>query len=218
MSKPTVVGVPGAWHGPDVYDKVFDILAKHGYPTVGLSLPSVGAKPPHTSFDGDVKAIRDSLRKLVIDQGRDVILITHSYSGMPGVEAPVGLSKDERLAEGKEGGVIRLVFIMSFAMPEGFQPTAGGAKYPEWMKMDLEVSLLWSPLTYYLTLCRMVLQRCPSKMQKRSSTTIFLPRKRTCGLPNSIIRALECTLVQHLMQPGGTYLQPTSLQKRTGRQ
>jgi hypothetical protein len=59
---------------------------------------------------------------------------------MPGAEAPVGLGKEEREAAGKEGSVIRLVFIMAFAIPEGFQPTAGGAQFSEWMKADMEVS------------------------------------------------------------------------------
>jgi hypothetical protein len=68
------------------------------------------------------------------------VLVTHSYTGVLGAEAPVGLGKKERKAAGKEGGVIRLVFIMAFAMPEGFQPTAGGAQFPEWMKADMEVS------------------------------------------------------------------------------
>lgn len=58
---------------------------------------------------------------------------------MPGAEAPKGLGKKERQELGLKGGVIRLVFIMAFAMPEGFQPTAGGAQMPEWMKVDLEV-------------------------------------------------------------------------------
>jgi hypothetical protein len=49
-----------------------------------------------------------------------VVLVTHSYTGMPGAEAPVGLGKKEREATGKEVGVIRLVFVMAFAMLEGF--------------------------------------------------------------------------------------------------
>ena len=115
-------------------------LEGHGYPPVGLPLASVGAAPAHTSFDGDVKGIRDCLTKLVDDEGKDVVPVTHSYSGMPGAEAPVGLGKKERQAAGLKGGVIRLVFIMAFAMPEGFQPTAGGAQFPDWMKGDMEVS------------------------------------------------------------------------------
>jgi hypothetical protein len=138
MSKPTIVCVPGAWHTPKIYEKVLEILNGYGYPTIGLPLASVGATPAHTNFDEDVKCIRDCLTKLV-DEEKEVVLVTHSYTGMPGAEAPVGLGKKERQAAGLRGGVIRLVFIMAFAMPEGFQPTAGGAQFPDWMKADMEV-------------------------------------------------------------------------------
>jgi hypothetical protein len=141
MPKPTIVCVPGAWHTPEIYSKTLSILDEHGYPTIGLPLASVGASPPHMSFDEDVKDIRDCLTKLVVEEEKEVVLVTHSYTGMPGAEAPVGLGKKEREAANKNGGIIRLVFIMAFAMPEGFQPTAGGVQFPEWMKVDVEVSL-----------------------------------------------------------------------------
>ena len=142
MVKPTVVCVPGAWHTPEIYSSVIESLNRHGYPTIALELPSVGATPAHDSFDGDVKAIRDCLEKLVITEEKDVILVTHSYTGMPGAEAPIELGKRQREGKGLKGGVIRLVFIAAFAVPEGFQPTAGGAQYPEWMKLDAEVKIL----------------------------------------------------------------------------
>jgi pimeloyl-ACP methyl ester carboxylesterase len=140
MSKPTIVCVPGAWHSPDIYARVLDILNEYGYPTIGLPLPSVGAVPPNMSFDEDVNGIRNCLTKLVVEEEKDVVLVMHSYTGMPGAEAPAGLGKKERQAANLKGGVIRLVFIMAFAMPEGFQPTAGGVQFPEWMKADMEVS------------------------------------------------------------------------------
>jgi hypothetical protein len=140
MSKPSIVCVPGAWHTPEIYNSVLRNLEQHGYPTIGLPLPSVGAPPALLSLDEDVKAIRNCLSKLGVDEGKDVFLVTHSYTGMPGAEAPVGLGKNEREEKGLKGGVTRLVFIMAFAMLEGFQPTAGGAQYPEWMKLDREVS------------------------------------------------------------------------------
>lgn len=138
MSKPTIVCVPGAWHLPGIYDKTLKILEDDGYPTIGLALPSVGASPGLPSFDEDVKAIRDCLTRLIEEEEKDVILVTHSYSGIPGSEAPVGLGRKERGEKGLKGGVTRLVYIVAFAMPEGFQP-AGGAKYPDWMHLDLEV-------------------------------------------------------------------------------
>ncbi|KAF1992983.1 alpha/beta-hydrolase [Amniculicola lignicola CBS 123094] len=138
MTKPTIVLVPGAWHTPEIYDSVVTHLDADDYPTISLPLPSVGASPAHTSFDADVKAIRDCLTQLVEVEEKEVVLVTHSYTGMPGAEAPVGLGKKEREAKGFKGGVIRLVFIMAFAMPEGFQPTAGGAQFPDWMKLNPE--------------------------------------------------------------------------------
>ncbi len=142
MSQPTFVLVPGAWLKPDIYSSVTKILQVHGYPTVSLPLPSAGAMPPNKTFDEDVKAIRDTLTNLVETKEKEVILVVHSYTGMPGTEAPKGLGKKERQKKGLKGGVVRLVFIMAFAMPEGFQPTAGGAQMPEWMKLDLEVGLI----------------------------------------------------------------------------
>ena len=146
MTKPTFLFVPGAWHLPNIYSDVIDSLSAHSYPTVGLPLPSAGAMPPNMSFDEDVDAIRVSLTKLVETEEKEVILVVHSYTGMPATEAPKGLGKKERQEKGLKGGVVRLVFIMAFAMPEGFQPTAGGAQMPQWMKVDLEVGLLISSL------------------------------------------------------------------------
>jgi hypothetical protein len=142
MAKPTFVLVPGAWHQPDIYSSVIDTLGSHGYPTIGQPLPSAGAMPPHRTFDEDVSAIRGTLAKLVDIEEKEVILVVHSYTGMPGAEAPKDLGKKERQGKGLKGGVVRIVFIMAFAMPEGFQPTAGGAQMPEWMKLDLEVGLI----------------------------------------------------------------------------
>lgn len=135
MAKPTIVCVPGAWHSPEIYASTMAILNSPGYPTIGLSLPSVGAVPAHQDFTGDILAIRDCLTQLV-EAEKEVVLVCHSYGGMPAAEAPISLGKKEREQKGLKGGVTRLVFIMVFMMPEGFQPTAGGAQYPDWIIID----------------------------------------------------------------------------------
>lgn len=68
---------------------------------------------------------------------KQVILFSHSNTGMPAVEAPVGLRRKERERKSLEGGLIRLVLIMSFAMPKGFQPIACGAQYHDWIRVDM---------------------------------------------------------------------------------
>ncbi len=120
-------------------------LNEHGYPTIALPLPSNGADPPHQTFDEDVKAIRDTLTKVVDTEEKEVVLVLHSYAGVPGAEATKDLSKNERHAKDLEGGVVRLVFIAALAMPEGLDlpeglnPPGAGGKMPKWMKLDFEV-------------------------------------------------------------------------------
>lgn len=43
----------------------------------------------------------------------------HSYGGLPGATAAKGLSKSERKAAGKPGGIIGLIFICAFIAKDG---------------------------------------------------------------------------------------------------
>ena len=73
----------------------------------------------------------------------DVIVVMHSYSGIPGGQALDGLDKKTTTEQGLKGGVVRLVYIMSFIVPEGFQHSPKGTRdfmVPA-MKTDSEVSL-----------------------------------------------------------------------------
>lgn len=139
MAKPTIVLVPGAWHKPSIYSSVIAFLSRYAYPTVALPLPSVGATPPNADFTEDIVAIRECLVRLVALEEKDVVLVVHSYSGMPGAEAPKGLGKNERQKNGLRGGVLRLVFIAAYVLPEGIQPVSDGTQILEWVKVDLEV-------------------------------------------------------------------------------
>lgn len=137
--------VPGSWHKPTIYNGVASNLQKHDYQTVLLPLPSAGAVPPNQDFTEDVTAIRDCITSLV-SEGNDVVLVVHSYTGLPGSEACKGLGKKEREAKGEKAGVVRYVCLNASAMPEGYQSIPRGqySQFPEWMKIDVEVSLLSS--------------------------------------------------------------------------
>ncbi len=140
MSKPTFVLVHGAFHTSAVYDGLRMNLAAHGYPSVAVSLPSVGANPPHYDFAGDVAAIRDAVTQLV-EQGRNVVVVMHSYSGLPGGEALKGLGKKERA--GLRGGLLRLVFVMAWIVPAGFQLAPRNTPLTKFsfLNCDIEVRL-----------------------------------------------------------------------------
>lgn len=118
MSKPTFVCVHGAWHSPGCWDKVKSFLETQGYECICPALPTTNSHPPKYDFTEDVQMIRSTVEDLVND-GKDVILVTHSYSGVPGGQALESLDKESCFKRSLRGGVVRLVYIASFMVPEG---------------------------------------------------------------------------------------------------
>ena len=147
--KPALVFVPGAWHSPDAYQDVISLLSIFNYESHKVFLPSVGVTPGISSFQPDVDALRGKISELV-EQGKDVIVILHSYGGMVGTEAVTEeLTKKVREANGKQGGVVRLLYIMAYALPvgssvQGFHVSEAAAKregQSNAMLWDIDVSL-----------------------------------------------------------------------------
>jgi hypothetical protein len=124
-SKPTIVFVPGAWHIPACFELVETRLRSAGYEYIGVRTASVRKEPPFPKdSSGDTEAIRAALNTAVGD-GNDVVVVMHSYGGFPGSAACKGFSKEDRVKEGKKGGVVRLVYIASFAIAEGTNLSGG---------------------------------------------------------------------------------------------
>lgn len=153
-SKPTFVCLHGAWHSPSCFDKIKHLLSTHGYACICPALPSTGAEPPIDDFTQDVETIRSTVAELV-EAEKEVIVVLHSYSGIPGGQALEGLDRHARKESGYEGGVIRVIYIMSFIVPEGFQHSPRGTRdnMVPVMKTDLEVSpLLVHPCSAFFLL------------------------------------------------------------------
>ncbi|KAI9036888.1 uncharacterized protein KD926_001203 [Aspergillus affinis] len=93
--------------------------------------------PPVADCEGDSKAIAKTLRFLVEDEGKAIVIVMHSYAGMPGATAAPGLSKSQRSQQGKPGGIVGLIFIGAFIVPEGLS-CAGlqGGNLPPWILLD----------------------------------------------------------------------------------
>lgn len=141
MSKPVFVLLHGAWHTPRCWDLLVSELAKAGYESAAPDLPSSGSNPPTPDWSADIEVIRKTVSESV-EQERNVVVVMHSFSGMTGGTALEGLDKESRVAKGLRGGVIRLVYVVAFLVPEGFQHSPRGTRdnmVPE-MKTDLEVS------------------------------------------------------------------------------
>lgn len=119
-SLPTFVLVPGLWHTTVHMQPLVDVLTRQEYPTKTIQLRSVGLKTPRPTFQDDVQLIYDTVTQ-ELQAGRDVCLVTHSFSGMPGAESLNKLIADGVLSP-KEGygNLIRAIFIAAFSFPAGF--------------------------------------------------------------------------------------------------
>jgi pimeloyl-ACP methyl ester carboxylesterase len=115
--KPGLVFVHGGWHTPECFDPIISELKTHGYESAAPKLPTIGASPPLNNFDPDVAAVRAAILSF-LEVGRDVIVIPHSYGGLPASEAIKGLAKPDREKAGFNTGVLQIIYISSFIFPE----------------------------------------------------------------------------------------------------
>jgi pimeloyl-ACP methyl ester carboxylesterase len=140
MPKPAFVLLHGAWHSAACWDHVKELLLADNYRCISPSLPSTGSESPITDLVPDVEVVRSSVTEL-LSSGLDVVVVSHSYSGIPAGEALEGLDKQSRAIQGHTNAVVRLVYISSFLVPEGFQHSARGTRENmiASMKTDLKV-------------------------------------------------------------------------------
>ncbi|KGO73225.1 hypothetical protein PITC_003130 [Penicillium italicum] len=118
MVNPSIIIVPGAWHQPAHFQGLIDELAKFNYEAEGVTMPTVNSSPPLPTWEQDAQAVRRVIMNK-LDAGKDVVVLAHSFGGVPMSEAAKGLGKKERHAQGLQGGVIKLVYMCAMALPEG---------------------------------------------------------------------------------------------------
>ena len=87
-------------------------------------------RPPNTDLSTNTQYIRSYVEGLV-DAGRHVIAIMHSYGGQVGTNALIGLGLSEKRTQQRfgpredstggrgGGGVVHLIYMCAFALPEG---------------------------------------------------------------------------------------------------
>jgi pimeloyl-ACP methyl ester carboxylesterase len=118
-TKPTIVIVGGCWHLPESYSKLTKALQSAGYEVRVPRIPSVSdERPPIADLYTDASNVRVFVETL-IDSGRTVVAVAHSYGGQVMTEALYGLSVEQRAAQGLPGGVSRLVYLSAFALKQG---------------------------------------------------------------------------------------------------
>ncbi|KAH4405957.1 hypothetical protein HBH70_136710 [Parastagonospora nodorum] len=92
MTKPAILIVPGSFAPPSIYKDIVEHLRKAGFQAVALRTPSTLKRmplPPATMSD-DASAIKGAV-EAVIAQGKEVVVVCHSYGGTPTTQALAGL-------------------------------------------------------------------------------------------------------------------------------
>lgn len=137
--KPHILIVPGAWYPASNLDTLIESLEAAGYSAEAISLPSFNTAG--ISVQDDEKLVKALLTSLVAN-GKDVIIVAHSYGGLvaSGVIANPGLDKRIREAQGSKGGVVGIVYLAAIipVQDEGILQLVGG-KWLEYID-DTKVS------------------------------------------------------------------------------
>ena len=138
--KPTIVFVHGAWQDTSCFDIIRAQLSEYNYSSTAVPLPSTGASSSsqQTHLE-DVTAIRNTLEQLILVGEKDVLLVLHSYGGIPGCGAIEGLEKSMRKSVGGMGGIIGCVFIAAMLPLKG-QSLSDVLRDWEFRYMTVEVS------------------------------------------------------------------------------
>lgn len=108
-TKLAIVLVQGSFQVPEVYHKFADALRSFDYSVVQPPLPSlIDQDSPNfadKSLTDDACAVRSEVKRLLED-GKTVVLVMHSYGGLVGDEAVTeDLSFAHRQSDGLKGSV-----------------------------------------------------------------------------------------------------------------
>ncbi|KAH8170402.1 alpha/beta hydrolase family protein [Sarocladium implicatum] len=117
--KPEVLIIAGGWHTPESYAKLTNAFKNEGYEVHCPRHQSVtSVRPPVAGLAEDSANLRAFVEEL-LQSGKRMVVIAHSYGGMVASNSLYGQSVDSRAARGLSGGIVRLIYMCAFALEEG---------------------------------------------------------------------------------------------------
>ncbi|KAJ5756695.1 Alpha/beta hydrolase fold-1 [Penicillium manginii] len=115
--------VPGSFATPKAYTTLVDALRAQGQNVVQMELLSVndGSRQPPATMEDDTAHIRQAVISILDDPiaPKNVIVVPHSYGGIPTTCALESLSKEARKSAGKVTAVTGIIYLASFLLSEG---------------------------------------------------------------------------------------------------
>ena len=112
VSKPSIVIIPGSFSGASMYYELVDQVQQLGCEVFVNNLPSASRNPPEepASLHDDAVFFRGIIQTYA-DQGKDVLVLGHSYGGVVATECAEGIDKASRTSRGLCGGVVRIAYL-----------------------------------------------------------------------------------------------------------
>ena len=110
-TRPRLILVHGAWVGPWEFAPIVPILEADGWEVDAITLPSVGSTE---GLSADAAAVTAAIERA----GGPVVLVAHSYGGIPVTQA------------GGHPSVERIVYVTAFAADAGGEPSRRHGWYP----------------------------------------------------------------------------------------
>lgn len=118
--KPSIVIIPGSFTGPELYVSLRSQLEGQGYEVFVGSLQSATPTAPEkgATMKEDAAYFR-GIAEFLASQGKDVVVVGHSYGGIVATECAKGITKAEREMHGKTGGIVKVLYLASVVADVG---------------------------------------------------------------------------------------------------
>lgn len=116
-SKPAIVFLHGAWHQPQHYNSFLSNLQSHGYEVKAPATASAAEAAADNVFSKDVAIAKEAIKSFT-EQGKNVVVMMHSYGGVYGSEAVAELFEESKGESGK-GRVVHLFYIAAIILEKG---------------------------------------------------------------------------------------------------
>lgn len=143
---PVIVFVPGACGTPSGFDQLLPYLEDAGFSTHPGAYPSCNPSNPATATcQSDIASLRESILLPLVQQGREVVVVAHSYGGVVAGAAAKDLDKQTRETQAQPGSIIGLIYVAGNITLDG-EPLleAVGGAYPPFIKTGKVQSALTS--------------------------------------------------------------------------
>lgn len=98
---------------------------------------SAGPQPPANCFEDDVANINAAITA-ELRSGRDVLIVAHSYGGVPGCEALVAVPESPAEHDGMAiGRILGIVFVSAFVAEQGQSLITSYNKRADWVRIEV---------------------------------------------------------------------------------